>query len=58
MPKLTSSLFELVAALVGAALVCLGVFLWSVPAGFVVTGIVLVIVAYVARALEVPHGDS
>ncbi len=50
--------FEIVAAVLGAILVCVGVFLWSVPAGFVTTGVVLVVVAYVTRALEVPNGDS
>lgn len=58
MPKHTSLWAELVAAVVGVVCICVGVFLWSTPAGLVVTGVLLVMVAYVARALEVPNGDS
>lgn len=51
-------LFEVIVAVFGAALLCLGVFLMSVPAGFVVSGVVLVLIGYITRALEVPDGDS
>ena len=53
-----SFLFDLVAVTVGAALVIVGVFLVYVPAGFVVSGAILVVAAYFRRALEVLNGHS
>ena len=51
-------LFELVALIVGAFSLLFGVFLLSTPAGFIAIGVVMIVFAYVARALEVNDGAS
>lgn len=47
------NLLTILSAAAGVLFIIAGVLLWSVPAGLIVAGLVLLAVAYVARYLEV-----
>lgn len=49
---------EALLAVVGVVLLCLGVFLIYPPAGFIVAGVAAIVVAYVARYLEVAKRET
>lgn len=48
---------RIVLALLGVVSVAVGLFLWSIPAGFVVSGVLAVGVAYVWQALAVGSNE-
>ena len=56
--KHISSWFDIVIAVIGAVVIVVGVGLVYFPAGIIMAGVVLIVSAYLRRALEVLNGNS
>ena len=56
--KRMSSWFDIAIALLGAVVFTIGVWWVFPPAGLIVAGVLLVVMAWLRRALELLHEDS